>query len=75
MHRLRKLLTAVCAITIALFGLHGCGNDQPAGQKTQQPASSNRYLEAVQEAEALKHSIEERNLQQRQIDQLLRDER
>jgi hypothetical protein len=75
MRRLPKLLTATCATAIALLGLPGCGNEQPAERKAEQPASSNRYLEAVQEAEALRHSIEERNLQQQQVDQLLRDER
>jgi len=71
----RKLLASVVMTATAPLGLHGCGNDQPAERMAEQPASSNRYLEAVQEAEALKHTIEEHNLQQRQIDQLLRDER
>lgn len=75
MRILQPCCAAVGTIIIALLGLHGCGNDQPAERMVEEPASSNRYLEAVQEAEALKHSIEERNLQQQRVDQLLRDQR
>lgn len=60
--------TLVIAILLALL-LSGCDSPPPPRQAAN-PAS-NVYLEAVQEAEALKHSVEERNLEQQRIDELL----
>ncbi|MCB1775079.1 MAG: hypothetical protein KDI88_15800 [Gammaproteobacteria bacterium] len=62
-------------IALALFCLYGCGDNPPPRVTAEESAGTNRYLEAVQEAEALKHTIEERNLQQQQVDQLLRERR
>jgi hypothetical protein len=49
--------------------LAGC--DQPPAPKTAADPVPNVYLEALQEAEALKHEVEERNLQEQRIDELL----
>ncbi len=67
----RKRLSLPSPLLMSLFALllAACDSPPPA-PKTAEPVP-NVYLEAVQEAEALKHSIEERNLEQRKIDELL----
>jgi len=46
--------------------------DSPPPQMPQQSeVISNRYLEALQEAEALKHSLEERKLENQRLEELL----
>ncbi len=71
LYRKRSLLPSVWPIA-ALILLGAC--DSPAPPPRAAEPVSNRYLEAVQEAEALKHSIEERNLEQQRIDALLEKE-
>lgn len=64
------LPTLVVGLMLALLlMLGGCDNAAPP-QHTGQ-AVANAYLEAVQQAEALKHSVEERDLEQRRLDELL----
>lgn len=65
------LPTLVIAILLALL-LAGCDGRPPAaGADEAGPARSNVYLEAVQEAEALKHSLDERRVEQERLDALL----
>lgn len=64
------LPTLVIAILLALL-LGGCDSRPPAASAEAGPAQSNVYLEAVQEAEALKHSLEERRVEQERLDALL----
>jgi hypothetical protein len=64
------LPTLVIAILLALL-LGGCDGRPPATGAAAEPAKSNVYLEAVQEAEALKHSLEERRIEQERLDALL----
>ncbi|WP_125932186.1 hypothetical protein [Thiosocius teredinicola] len=55
---------------ILTLALGACDSQPPPEQAAKEPVP-NQYLEAIQEAEALKHTIEERNLQEKQIDELL----
>ncbi len=64
------LPTLVIAILLALL-LAGCDGRPPAAGVEAGPARSNVYLEAVQEAEALKHSLDERRVEQERLDALL----
>lgn len=64
------LPTLVIAILLALL-LGGCDGRPPAASAEPDPTRSNVYLEAVQEAEALRHSLEERRLEQDRLDTLL----
>ena len=57
--------------SLALLAVLLLGCDQPPAPKTAAEPGSNVYLEALQEAEALKHDLEERNLQEQRIDELL----
>lgn len=66
------------ACTLALLPViagYGCDNESPRPQANAEPATSNRYIEAVQEAEALKHTLDQRYQEQLQRDQLLREGR
>lgn len=57
--------------SLALFSLvAGCGSEPPPPEETAAP-SSNRYLEALQEAEAAKQGANQRNREQQRIDQLI----
>ena len=56
------------ALSAALL-LAGC-DSPPAPPRTTEPVS-NVYLEALQQAEAAKQDIEQRNLEQQRIDELL----
>ncbi len=51
--------------------LGACDSQQPPPEQAAKDPVPNQYLQAIQEAEALKHTIEERNLQEKQIDELL----
>ena len=64
------LPTLVIAILLALL-LAGCDGRPPPADAAPEPAKSNVYLEAVQEAEALRHSLEERKVEQERLDTLL----
>lgn len=64
------LPTLVIATLLALL-LAGCDGRPPAASAEPEPARSNVYLEAVQEAEALRHSLEERRVDQERLDALL----
>lgn len=55
-----------------LIALLAGGCDSPPPQTPRQDeAVSSQYLEALQEVEALKHSLEERELEQQRVDELL----
>ena len=54
---------------IGIVWLAGCDSPPPPPQQTDKV--SNQYLEALQEAEALRHSVDERNREQARIDELL----
>ena len=56
--------------SLLLLVAGGCDGEPPPDTRTS-TAESNRYLEAVQEAEALKHAIEQHDLETRRIEQLL----
>ena len=43
---------------------------EPSPKKTAEP-TPNVYLQALQEAEAVKHSVDQRNLEQQRIDALI----
>ena len=47
-----------------------CEGDPPHPQETIM-VLPNRYLEAIQEAEVLKHTVEQRDLEQQRIDALI----
>jgi hypothetical protein len=74
--RQRQRLVRLCLLALfpAVAG-YGCDNSPPASTTAAEPATSNRYIEAVQEAEALKHTLDERYREQLQRDQLLKDGR
>ena len=68
MHALYRKPFALPSLMLALL-LPACDANPPP-----KPASapvSHTYLEALQEAEAAKHGMEERNLEQQRIDELL----
>ena len=69
LYRKRSPLPSLLLIPWLALLLAACDSPPPA-PKAAEPVP-NVYLEAVQEAEALKHSIEERNLEQQRIDELL----
>ena len=69
LYRKRPSLPSPLLIPWLALLLAACDSPPPA-PKTAEPVP-NVYLEAVQEAEALKHSVEERNLEQQRIDELL----
>ena len=54
---------------LALVGLAGCDSPSPPPQKTE--PVSNVYLEAIQEAEAVKQDADQRIQQEQRIDELL----
>ena len=69
MHALyRKRLALPSLIAVAL--LSGCDSPPPQTPR-QSEGASNQYLEALQEAEALKHSLDERKREEQRIDELL----
>jgi hypothetical protein len=53
----------------ALLWLAGCDSPPPPQQRVEK--APNVYLEALQEAEALKDSVDDRNREQQRIDGLL----
>ena len=65
----RKRLTLPSLLLAMLIG--GCDSPPPQPPPEQSSGVSNQYLEALQEAEAVKHDLEERNLQEQRIDALL----
>ena len=66
LYRNRHLLPSLLLACLAC----ACEGEQPSPQSTAGPVP-NAYLEALQEAEALKHTIEERNIEQQRIDALI----
>lgn len=64
------LPTLVVGLLLGMLLLLGGCDSEPPPQRTSQ-AVSNTYLEALQQAEAVKHSVEERDLEQRRLDALL----
>ena len=63
------LPTLVMAVLLALL-LGGCDSATPP-PKARAEAVPNVYLEALQEAEAVRHTLEERKLEEQRIDALL----
>jgi hypothetical protein len=64
------LPTLVVGLLLGMLLLLGGCDTGPPPQRTSQ-AVANTYLEAMQQAEALKHSAEQRDLEQRRLDALL----
>jgi hypothetical protein len=65
-HLLPSLLLACLAcLTVA------CDGEPPPPEKTAAVVVPNVYLEAMQEAEAVKHTVEQRNIEQQRIDALI----
>jgi len=58
---------------ILVLHLTGCDDKPPTGQ-TEAPIPD-AYLEALQQAEALRHSLDEFDRNQRQVDELLGPDR
>lgn len=72
---MRSALPTLVLLIAAVTWLPGCGQDPPPETTGSSPIADH-YLEKLQEAEALKDSIEQRNLEQQRIDTLLgRDQR
>ena len=66
LYRNRHLLPSLMLTSLAC----GCDQAAPPVDQTAKPVP-NVYLEALQEAEALRHSVEQRDLEQRRIDELI----
>lgn len=66
LYRNRRILPSLLPAALLLAAC-----DQPPVPRAAAEPLPNAYLEAVQQAEALKHEIGERDRQQRQIDELL----
>lgn len=64
------LPTLVVGMLLGMLLLIGGCDSEPPSQHTSQVVS-NSYLEAMQQAEALKHSVEEHDLEQHRLDALL----
>ena len=50
---------------------YACEGEPPPPEKTAAVLVPNVYLEAMQEAEAVKHTVEQRNVEQQRIDALI----
>lgn len=61
---------AVCVPSLVFMLLLSACDSEPPPRHAAAPVS-NRYLEALQEAEAAKQSAEQHNLEQQRIDELL----
>lgn len=64
------LPTLVVALLLMALLLAGCDSAAPPATTSRQ-AGSNVYVEALREAEAVKHSAEQRQQEQQRIDALL----
>lgn len=69
LYRKRLPLPSLALVLLSTLLLFACDGPPPPQNSTQ--ATPNVYLEAVQEAEALKHSLEENNLEKQRLDSLL----
>lgn len=69
LYRMPFVMPTLVVALLLLLLLGGCEAEPP--QRATAKAPSNVYLEAMQEAEAVKHSLEQRNLEQQRIDQLI----
>lgn len=63
------MLPTLLPVLLAALSLSACDSTPPPQQQAE--VKSNQYREALQEAEAMKHSVEERQLEQQRIDRLL----
>lgn len=59
----------ISLVTLVVLMLGACDTEPPP-KRAAEPVP-NQYLEALQEAEAVKHTIEQRNLEQQRIDALI----
>lgn len=57
-------------VLFAALLLSACDPEPPPKTMAEAPVS-NVYLEALQDAESVKHSVEQRNLEQQRIDALI----
>ena len=69
MNALYRNRLALPSLLLPALLLTAC-DAEPPPKRTAEPVP-NVYLEALQEAEAAKHSLEERNLEEQRIDELL----
>lgn len=69
MSPLYRNLRVLPSLFLSAITLGGC--DQPPVPKAKAEPVPNAYLEALQQAEAVKHDIEEGDRQQRELDVLL----
>ncbi|MCB1787899.1 MAG: hypothetical protein KDJ33_16730 [Gammaproteobacteria bacterium] len=70
MRRLYRMLVAVPTLTSLALLVSAC-DDVPAPPRQSAEPIPDIYLEALQDAEAVKYSLEQRGLEQRRVDALL----
>ncbi|HOP17495.1 MAG: hypothetical protein H6956_08175 [Chromatiaceae bacterium] len=70
LYRMRPMLPSLTLALCLAVLLSGCDSPPAPPPRTTEPVS-NVYLEALQQAEAVKHDVEQRNLEQQRIDDLL----
>lgn len=67
---MRPMLPSLTLALCVAMLLPGCDSPPAPPPRTTEPVP-NVYLEALQQAEAAKHDVEQRNLEQQRIDELL----